>query len=132
VGWVVGEQVRVVSQLGANRSELGPDLVQVGRDQGAGVRVDGQPAVLVGLGVLADALTAADHIVESNVHQAAVQIDVADLQAAQLATAHAGDHHQPQVQTQGGAPSPGLGDHLGDVIRRGGRNGPAECGWGLG
>jgi hypothetical protein len=31
------------------------------------------------------------------------QVDIADLQAAQLAAAHAGDHHQPQVQSQGRA-----------------------------
>jgi len=57
----------------------------------------------VSLGVLADALTAADHVVEGDVDQAPVQVDVADLQAAQLAAAHAGDRHQPQVQPQGGA-----------------------------
>jgi hypothetical protein len=52
--------------------QLGPDLVQVGCDQRAGVRVDGEPAVLVGLGVFADALTAADDVVEGDVHQAPV------------------------------------------------------------
>jgi len=56
----------------------------------AGVRIDGQPAVLVGLGVLADALSAADHVVEGDVHQGPVQVDVVDLQAAQLAAAHTG------------------------------------------
>src|SRR5579871_4788106 len=84
-------------------AQSGPDLVQIGRDQCAGVGVDGQPAVLVGLGVLADALAAADHVVESYVHQAPVQVHVADLQAAQLAAARAGDDHQPQVQSQGRA-----------------------------
>ena len=38
--------------------EPGLDLGQVGRDQGAGVRVDGEPPILVGLGVLTDALAA--------------------------------------------------------------------------
>ena len=96
--WVVGEQVRVISQLDADSGKRGPDLVQVGRDQRAGVRVDGEPAVLVRLGVLADALTAADDVIEGDMHQAPVEVDVADLQAAQLAAAHAGDHYQPQVQ----------------------------------
>jgi hypothetical protein len=41
---------------------------------------------------------------------------------------HTGDHHQRQVQPQGAAPHPGLGDHLGAVIRRGGRNGLADGG----
>lgn len=39
---------------------------------------------LVSLDVLEDALTSADDVIESDVHQAAVEIDVADLQAAQL------------------------------------------------
>jgi hypothetical protein len=51
----------------------------------------------VGLCVFADALTTAHDVVEGDVHQAAVEVDVTDLQAAQLAAAHAGDHHQPQV-----------------------------------
>jgi hypothetical protein len=75
-----------------------PGLVQIVRNQQAGVSVDGEPAVLVGLGGLTDALTAADDVVEGDVHQAPVDVDVADLQPAQLAAAHAGDHHQPQVQ----------------------------------
>ena len=86
---VVGEQVRVIAQPGADRGQRGAGLVQVSRDQRAGVWVDGEPAVLVGLGVLADALTAADDVVEGDVHQAPVEVDVADLQAAQLAAAHA-------------------------------------------
>jgi hypothetical protein len=40
---VVGEQVRVISQPNADCAQLGPDLVQVARDQRAGVRVDGEP-----------------------------------------------------------------------------------------
>jgi hypothetical protein len=83
-------------------------------------RVDGEPPTLVCLGVVADALTAADDVVEGNVDKATVQVDVADLQAAQLAAAHAGDYHQPQVQAQGSATLASLGDHFGDVIRRGG------------
>jgi hypothetical protein len=54
----------------------------------------------VGLGVLADALSSADHVVEGDVDQAAVEVDVADLQAALLTAADTGDHHQPQVQPQ--------------------------------
>jgi hypothetical protein len=46
----------------------------------------------VGLGVLADALAAADDVVEGDVRQAAVKVEVADLEAAQLTAAHAGDH----------------------------------------
>jgi hypothetical protein len=57
---VVGEQVRVISQPDSDLDERVPDLVQIVRDQRAGVRVDGEPAVLMRLGVLADALTAAD------------------------------------------------------------------------
>jgi hypothetical protein len=51
------------------------------------------------------------------VDQASVKIDVADLEAAQLAAAHAGYHYQPQIQAQGGAALSGFGDHIGDVIR---------------
>jgi len=40
-----------------------------------------------------EALTAADDVVEGDVHQATVQVDVADLQAAQFAATHPGDHH---------------------------------------
>ena len=69
------------------------------------------------LGVLADALTAADDVVEGDVNQATAEVDVADLQAAQLTAAHAGDHHQRQVQPLGGAARAGLGDHHGDVVR---------------
>jgi hypothetical protein len=86
----------------------------------------------VRLGVLANPLTAADDVVEGDVHQAPVQIDVADLQAAQLAAAHAGDHHQPQVQALGGTVGAGLGDYLGDVVRRGGRDGLTDRGRRLG
>jgi hypothetical protein len=53
--WTLDEQVRVITQLDSEPGQLGADLVQVSRDQCAGVGVDGQPAVLVGLGVLADA-----------------------------------------------------------------------------
>ena len=73
------EQVRVVSQLDADCGKRGPGLVQVVRDQCAGGRVDGEPAVLVRLGVLADLLTVADDVIEGDVHQATVQVDVADL-----------------------------------------------------
>ena len=59
VGWIVGEQICVIAQLDGDCGQLGPDLVQVAHDQRAGVRVDGQPAVLVGLGVLTYALAAA-------------------------------------------------------------------------
>jgi hypothetical protein len=84
VGRVIGEQIRVSSQLDAECGQGGPDPAQVARDQRAGVWVDGEPAVLVGLGVLEDALAAADDVVEGDVRRSAVQIDVADLQAAQL------------------------------------------------
>jgi hypothetical protein len=49
----------------------------------------------VGLGVLADALPAAHHVVERDVHQTPVQVDVADLQAAHLAAANPGNDYQP-------------------------------------
>src|SRR5215831_18753751 len=98
VGGVVGEQVRVICQLDADLREGGPDLVQLGCDERASVWVDGEPAVLVRLGVLTDALTAADNVVEGDVDQALVQVDVTDLQAAELSAACAGDHHKPQVQ----------------------------------
>jgi len=98
VGGVVGEQVRVIGQLGADRRERGSDLVELGSDERAGVWVDGEPAVLVRLGVLTDALAAADNVVEGDVDQALVQIDVTDLQAAQLSAARPCDHHEPQVQ----------------------------------
>jgi len=84
--------------------------------------VDGEPAILVRLGVLTDAPPAADDVTEGDVHQATVQVDVADLQAAQLAAANAGDRRRPQVQSQGGAARASLGDHLGHVIRRGSRD----------
>ena len=77
VGRVVGEQVCVIAQPDANRGQLGPSLIQVGRDQRAGVWVDGEPAVLVCFGVLTDPLAAADNAVEGDVYQAAVEIDVA-------------------------------------------------------
>jgi hypothetical protein len=38
----------------------------------------------MGLGVLADALSGANHVVEGDVDQAAVEVEVADLQAAQV------------------------------------------------
>jgi hypothetical protein len=82
VGGVVGEQIRVIGQLGADRRERGSDPVQFGSDEGPGVWVDGEPAVLVGLGVLTDALAAADNVVEGDVDQALVQVDVTDLQTA--------------------------------------------------
>ena len=44
---VVGEQVRVIEQLDADLGQTRPDLVQVGRDQSTGVRVDSEPAVLM-------------------------------------------------------------------------------------
>jgi hypothetical protein len=74
VGWVVGEQVRIISQLDADCGERGPDLVQVVRDQCAGVRVDGKPAVMVGLGVLTNAAAAANDVVERKVDQGAIQV----------------------------------------------------------
>src|ERR1022692_289728 len=130
MGRVVGEQVCVLTQLDADRGQGFPYLIQVAHDQRAGFRVDGEPAVLVGLGVLADALTTTHDVVEGDVHRATVhdvvegdvhratvEVDVADLQAAQLAATHAGDDDQPQVQAQGGAVRAGLGDHLGHVFR---------------
>jgi len=93
VRWVVGEQVGIISQLDSDRYELCLDLSQVALDQRTGDRVDGKPAVLVGLGVLADALSGADHVVEGDVDQAAVEVDVTDLQAAQLTAADTGDHY---------------------------------------
>ena len=101
VGRVVWRTNSVISQLDADGGQLGPNLVQIVHDQRAGIRVDGQPAVLVGLGVLTNAAAAANDVVERNVHQGAVQIDVTDLQAVQLTAADTGDHHQPQVQAQG-------------------------------
>jgi hypothetical protein len=47
----------------------------------------------MGLGVLPNALAAANDVVERNVHQGAVEVDVTDLQAAQLAAADTGDYH---------------------------------------
>jgi hypothetical protein len=47
----------------------------------------------VGLGVFTHALTAADDVIEGDVHQAPVQVDVTELQAAQLPAAHAGDDY---------------------------------------
>ena len=111
---IVGEQVSVVGQLDADGRQRGPDLIEVSSDQRACVWVDGQPPVLVSLGVLTDTLAAADDVVECNVDQAMVQVDVTDLEAAQLAAADAGDHHEPQVQAQGGVPLASLGYHLGD------------------
>ncbi len=40
----------------------------VARDQRTGDRVDGKPAVLVGLGVLTDAVAAADDVAERDVY----------------------------------------------------------------
>src|SRR5262249_6959556 len=93
MGRVGGEQVRVIAQLDADGGQVGLDLVRIGRDQGAGVRVDGQPPILMRLGVLANALAAADDVVEGDVDQATVEVEIVDLQAAQLAAAYAGDHH---------------------------------------
>jgi hypothetical protein len=122
---VGGEQVRVISPIDADRGQLGPELIQAGRDQRARISVDGEPPILVRPGVLAHALPAADQVAERDVHQAPVQVNAAELPGAQLPPAHAGDHHQPQVQAQGGAAGAGLGDHLGDASWRGSRNGPA-------
>ena len=85
---VVGEQVCVVCQLNSDRHERGTDLIEVACDQYARVRVDGQPPVLVSLGVLTDVLAAADNIVEGDMDQPLVQMNVTDLEAAQLAAAH--------------------------------------------
>ena len=54
------KQVHAVGQLGADRRERGSDLVEFGSDERAGVWVEGEPAVLVRLGVLTDALAAAE------------------------------------------------------------------------
>jgi hypothetical protein len=40
MGRVVGEQVRVISQAEADCAQFGPELVQIARDQRAGVRVE--------------------------------------------------------------------------------------------
>ena len=66
-------------------------------------------------------LTGVDDVIEGDVYQAPVEVDVADLEAAQLTAAHAGKHYQPQVQSQGGAARASLGDHLGHVFWRGSR-----------
>ena len=71
------------------KQPLSADLVQIARDQHARVRVNGEPAVLVGLNVLADAPPAADDVIEGDMHQAPVEVDVADLQAVELVAAHA-------------------------------------------
>jgi hypothetical protein len=42
VSRIVGEQVRVISQPGADRGQRGAGLIQIGRDQRASVRVDGE------------------------------------------------------------------------------------------
>ena len=49
-----------------------------------------------------------------------IQVDVADLQRAQLASPCAGDRDQPQVQRQYRVRLTALRDHLGDVLRCGG------------
>jgi len=41
----------------------------------------------------ADAPATTDNVVEGDMHEALVQVDVPDLQAAQLAAAHPGDRH---------------------------------------
>jgi hypothetical protein len=120
VGRVVGEQVRVIVQLDADRGQGDPGLVQVAHDQRADFWVDGEPSVLMGLGVLADPLPTADDPVEGDMHHAAIEVDVAELQAAQLATAYASDDDQPQVQAEGSAVGTGFGDYLGHVFGRGG------------
>jgi hypothetical protein len=56
--------------------------------------------VLVRLGVLPNP-EAADHdVIESNMEDTVGQVDITDLQRAQLTSACAGDRDQPQVQRQ--------------------------------
>ena len=74
-------------------------------------------------GVLADALTAADDVIERDVHQAPVQVDVADLQAAQLTAAHAGNQpsrgYSPRAVLLARAPAITLGTSSGEVAQDG-------------
>ena len=132
VGGVVGEQVRVSWQMDTEGGELGPDSLQVIRDEGTGSRVDGEPAVLVSLSVLADTLATADDVIEGDRHGATVEVDVTDLQTAQLAAAHAGDHDQPQVQPEGGAVITHCGDYPRHIFWRGGGDGLPDRGGRLG
>src|SRR5260370_1260731 len=90
------------------------------RRGGRGAGGGGGPAVWVGFGALADPLAAADHVVGRDVQQAPAQVDVADLQGAQLAAPHTGDRYEPQVQAEGLINRPGRGDHLRDILWRGG------------
>jgi hypothetical protein len=69
-------------------------------DHRAGHRIDGQVPVLVGLGVLPDPLATDHDVIESYMEDAADQVNVAELQRAQLTSAPAGDRDQPQVQRQ--------------------------------
>ncbi len=66
---VVGKQVRIISQPDTGRREFCLDLSSVAHDQRTGDRVDGKPAVLVGLGVLTNAAAAANDVAGRNVHR---------------------------------------------------------------
>jgi hypothetical protein len=113
---VVGEQVGVLDQLQADRGEARADSLGRLADEGAADRVQREPPVLVGLGVLADLLAALDEVVEGDVHGAVLQLEVAELDRAQLAAARAGDRRKPDVEReQQPVRGPGLGDDLSHV-----------------
>ncbi len=61
-----------------------------------------------------------------------IQVDVADLQRAQLTSPCAGDRDQPQVQRQYWVRLTALRDHLGDVLGCGGGQRPSRDGRWLG
>jgi hypothetical protein len=78
------------------------------------------------LGVLPDPLAADHDVIESNMQDAVDQVDIADLQRAQLTPARAGNRDQPQVQRQYRVRLTALRDHLGDVLRCGGEKRPSR------
>jgi hypothetical protein len=79
--------------------------------------------LLVRLGVFPELLAGFDDVVERDMYHAAAEVDVGDLDGAQLAPSHAGDRGQPQVQrdvTLIGGTGTSLVDHVHDGGRRGG------------
>jgi hypothetical protein len=129
---VIREHVGVLRQLEADGGQLSADPVEMLAEHRTGHRIDGQIPVLVSLGVLPDPLATDHDVIESDMKHAVDQIDIADLQRAQLTPACAGDRDQPQVQRQYRVRLTALRDHLGDVLRCGGGQRPSCDGRWLG
>src|SRR4029450_713976 len=99
--WLLGEHIGVCGQAGPD-GQRGLDLPQaIGLDELPGGGTDGHSAVGVGLGVLVDQRPAchSDHAAGYE-DFAVVQVDIAPLEAAELAATRPEDHGQAQEEAE--------------------------------